>query len=134
MIEYRPLGMNKISSEQYGDYYFICSLVYVYIWFIQYQPCKNRCANSCFPSVSFYPCVFLCLAPSLRFWTFLFSHRTESSSLCTCMHTTHTIRVEAPLNIHIYQDICDESINLVQLPFGNHPDTKQFFALHISYT
>lgn len=32
-----------------------------------------------------------------------------------------------------YEDIC-ESIKLVQLPFGNHPDTKRFLALRFVYS
>lgn len=124
MIEYHPLFIIIM--------HFICSLVYVYIWFIQYQLCKNRCTMFMF---SFGPFLYMCIfvfgakPPFVKHSYFRIKLNRHH---CVLEYThTHTIRVEARLNI--YQDICDESINLVQLPFGNHPDTKQFFALHISY-
>lgn len=133
IIEFRPWEWLKYCLNKRSIIMIFRSLVYVYICPFNISRTKTGAPLHVFLRSLFSTFIlvyFWCLAPSLCFQTPLFSHKNESSSLCTCMHTITQLCGGASK----YQNICDESIKLVQLPFGNHPDTKQFLVFNISCT
>lgn len=90
IIEFRPWEWLKYCLNQRSIIMIFCSLVYVYICLFNISRTKTGAPLHVFLRSLFSTFIlvyFWCLAPSLCFQTPLFSHKNESSSLCTRIHT-----------------------------------------------